>query len=238
MFPVSRHLALAIFVLSACYLPQAAEARAALCDAAAQQAARSSGVPLPVMRAITRVETGRDHGQGLDPWPWTVNMQGQGHWFATRGEAEQFVAHALARGVRNLDIGCFQINHRWHGAAFRSPSEMFDPLRNAAYAARFLKNLHDQSGDWSVAAGWFHSRTPALARKYRARFEQVRKTLSEPDRVDPVFPSRTEGVPRAAANTFPLMTGATASGAHNSLVPLARGAPAPLVPGLGAMRGS
>lgn len=223
-----------------------AMARPALCDAAAREAADRAGVPLPVMRAITRVETGR--GRGLEPWPWTVNMEGKGHWFETRAEAEAFVAHAMARGARSFDIGCFQINHRWHGTAFRSPSDMFDPLRNAAYAARFLKDLHAQSGNWSVAAGWFHSRTPDRARAYRARFEQVRAALSEapPDMPDlprdprlPRGPGSTDAATRAPGpNTFPLLTRSASGAVRGSLVPLDRPAPPPLLPALVAAQGS
>src|SRR6056297_2407601 len=59
---------------------RAAAGGAAVCDAAAAEAARRSGVPVAVLRAITRTETGRPgrSGGGLDPWPWTVNMEGIG----------------------------------------------------------------------------------------------------------------------------------------------------------------
>jgi hypothetical protein len=239
-------LCLALVLPNVLFPVSRAMARTALCDAAAREVAPRAGVPLPVMRAITRVETGR--GRGLEPWPWTVNMEGKGHWFETRAEAEAFVARAMARGARSFDIGCFQINHRWHGTAFRSPSEMFDPLRNAAYAARFLKDLHAQSGNWSVAAGWFHSRTPERAREYRARFERVRASLSDAPPDVPTLP-RDPNLPRGpgtadaatrapAPNTFPLLTRSVSGAVRGSLVPLDRPAPPPFLPALVAARGS
>jgi soluble lytic murein transglycosylase-like protein len=68
-----------------------------------------------------------------------------------------------ARGARSYDVGCFQINYRWHGQHFASLDQMFDPDANAAYAARFLSELYAEFGDWSRAAGAYHSRTPVLS---------------------------------------------------------------------------
>lgn len=151
---------------------------AALCDRAAIGAARRHGVPLDVLRAITRTETGRVSGGALQPWPWTVNMEGRGLWFASRAAAQIYVQAQLAGGARSFDVGCFQLNHRWHGAGFGSIGDMFDPDRNAGHAAAFLKRLHAELGDWTAAAGAYHSRTPELARRYTARFERIRGALS------------------------------------------------------------
>ncbi|WP_072506026.1 transglycosylase SLT domain-containing protein [Phaeobacter porticola] len=149
----------------------------ALCDLAARRAARDQGVPLDVLRAITRTETGRGGKQGLQPWPWTVNMEGAGKWFQTEDEARAYVFSHFKRGARSFDVGCFQINFKWHGQAFDSIDQMFDPLANAQYAARFLRDLHTEFGDWSQAAGAYHSRTPTYANRYTARFDRVRADL-------------------------------------------------------------
>lgn len=151
---------------------------ALLCDRAARTAATESGVPPAVMRAIARTETGRQRDGRLQPWPWTVNMEGTGRWFASRRAARAFAMRHFDRGARSFDIGCFQINYKWHGRAFASIDAMFDPLENARYAAAFLKRLHAETGSWPDAAGAYHSRTPALARRYRTRFERIRRRLA------------------------------------------------------------
>lgn len=148
-----------------------------LCDRAALRAARSHGIPDNVMLAITRIETGRTRQGQLTPWPWTVNMEGTGHWFATEDEARAFVFSRFKDGARSFDVGCFQINYKWHSTGFRSIDEMFDPDLNAAYAARFLSTLHEEFGDWSKAAGAYHSRTRQYADIYMARFDTARATL-------------------------------------------------------------
>jgi hypothetical protein len=146
----------------------------AVCLAAADAAADAAGVPRAVLRALTRTETGRTRGGTLQPWPWTVNMEGAGHWFETRAEALAYVEREQARGARSFDVGCFQINHRWHGQHFASVDAMFDPATNAAYAARFMGELFAETGDWSRAAGFYHSRTPEFYNRYRSRFDRLR----------------------------------------------------------------
>lgn len=153
-------------------------ASAALCDAAAQRAAARSGVPVSVLRAISLTETGRTTGGRFAPWPWTVNMEGKGKWFASSAEALRYVEAQHARGARSYDLGCFQLNARWHGAAFPNLPTMLDPDRNAEYAARFLSDLYREFGDWSLAAGAYHSRTHSLANAYRARFDRIRSRLT------------------------------------------------------------
>jgi hypothetical protein len=148
---------------------------AALCDRAARQAAQAADVPLEILRALTRTETGR--GREMAPWPWTVNLEGRGLWFDTAAEAQRHVFEAFQRGARSFDVGCFQINYRWHHEGFRSIEEMFDPVLNARYAARFLRDLRRELGSWERAVGAYHSRRHAHAVRYLERFAEVRAAL-------------------------------------------------------------
>ncbi|MEO1551434.1 MAG: lytic transglycosylase domain-containing protein, partial [Pseudomonadota bacterium] len=154
---------------------------AAQCARAGAFAARRTGVPIDVLRAISLTETGRNLNGDLQPWPWTVNMEGKGVWFDTRAEALAYAKQHHARGATSFDVGCFQINHRWHGQHFSSIEEMFDPVMGALYAARLLRGLHLEFGSWSKAAGAYHSRTPKFATRYRARFDQVLASLGGQD---------------------------------------------------------
>ncbi|MCC6000755.1 MAG: hypothetical protein JJU19_07810, partial [Pararhodobacter sp.] len=76
-------------------------------------------------------------------------------------------------------LGCFQINWRWHGQHFDRPEALLDPLVSARYAARFLAGLYAETGDWTLAAGAYHSRTPHLAQRYRDRFARLRAALAD-----------------------------------------------------------
>lgn len=208
---------------------------AALCDQAAAQASRETGVPLSVMRAITLTETGRRKNGSFSPWPWTVNMEGTGVWFDTPDEAKAYVFRHHARGARSFDVGCFQLNFRWHGKGFSSIEEMFEPLANARYAAGFLSDLYKEMGDWSRAAGAYHSRTPRYANRYRERFDRIRARLGDAPPPEQVVVAETKPAeapaPQSApieapepapprVNNFPLLQARSAPSGLGSLVPL------------------
>jgi len=161
MRPIAHALACLLLTVSTA---AAAPSPAALCRTAADRAAERHGVPPEILRAIALVETGRGEG----PWPWTLNIAGTGVWLGSRGAARERAEAAIAGGETLVDLGCFQLNYHWHGAAFESVDAMLDPARSADYAARFLAGLAAEAGDWEIAAGHYHSRTPRHARRYRA----------------------------------------------------------------------
>ncbi|NNE78746.1 MAG: transglycosylase SLT domain-containing protein [Silicimonas sp.] len=201
---------------------------AAICEKAALAASRESGVPLDVLRAISLTETGRKGKNGFLPWPWTVNMEGAGKWFDDLESARRYVDRHFNRGARSFDVGCFQINYKWHGDAFASIDEMFEPLANARYAAKFLTELYEEFGDWSKAAGAFHSRTPKYAKKYTARFDRIRNRLEpwNPVRLvadEPLAPAEIPALAQVAVreNRYPLLQAGPA-GSVGSLVPLSQ----------------
>ncbi|MFT3687646.1 hypothetical protein [Paenirhodobacter sp.] len=173
-------LLLVVAMLGSVFAATSPAALSASCTRAAEEASQRSGVPISVLKAISYNESGRKVEGGFGPWPWTVNMEGAGHFFDTFADARAYVAKEYARGARSFDVGCFQINYRWHGEAFELIDQMFEPLANAMYAARFLAELHAETGSWNAAAGAYHSRTKVHADRYSARFASVRqKFLSE-----------------------------------------------------------
>lgn len=178
----------------------------ALCIDAARAAAQATGVPERVLLAVTLVETGRD----ARPWPWTVNVGGEGHWFDTASEAEAHARSMLDRGLTNVDLGCFQLNLRWHSKGFASLADMLDPAANATYAAGFLAENFARTGDWAAAAAAYHSQTPEHAERYRANFGTAYAALDSGD-IAPEDPEPRE-------NRFPLLL-AGARGMNGSLVP-------------------
>lgn len=199
----------------------------AICRRVAQEAAAAAGIPFSVMMAISLVETGRKSAQGFAPWPWTVNLEGKGYWFTTASEAMDFAEAAFAKGARSFDIGCFQINYKWHGQAFGSIREMFDPRANARYAARLLKTLFAERGSWPLAAGAYHSQDPEHAGPYAARFERFRNGLIDPEAETlPELPEeflasidQSELGGAVPENNFPLLQGGGGA-ALASLVPV------------------
>ena len=148
---------------------------AGLCVRAILAAQERHGIPGNLLLGIGLQEAGTRRGGRLTVWPWAVNAAGEGRLFDTREAAMAWVRARREAGVRSIDVGCLQINLRWHPAAFASLEEGFDPWRNADYAARFLKSLHRKTGDWTLAAGSYHSFTPARRDVYLA---SLRRNLS------------------------------------------------------------
>ena len=193
----------------------AAQSALSVCDQAAMVAAQNSNVPVEILLAVTRVETGRNLDAQMQPWPWTVNLNGKGHWFDDVDQAMAFAEGQLALGVENFDVGCFQINLRWHGTKFDSLTDVFDPQTNATYAAQFLSDLRSEKGDWTQAVKAYHSRTPELAARYVQKVKIMLADLS-PIAADPYS---TPVTAIAHPNRFPLLLSGVSAGA-GSIVPI------------------
>ncbi len=176
-----------------------------LCLQAALAVATETGVPYDVLLAISVVETGRND----EPWPWTVNIGGEGHWPESKAEAVVLVDQALQTGLTNVDLGCFQLNLYWHAQAFQSVEDMLDPAKNAAYAAEFLATKYADTGDWSAAAAAYHSATPDYAEQYQTRFDEALAALDG---------GISAPTPDDTPNRFPLLISGV-TGSNGSLVP-------------------
>ncbi|MDA8231557.1 MAG: transglycosylase SLT domain-containing protein [Magnetospirillum sp.] len=146
-----------------------------LCSAETGRYESRYGIPPQLLDAISIVESGRwdDVRRATIAWPWTVTAAGQGKYFPTKADAVAEVKRLRAAGVRNIDVGCMQVNLQYHPDAFSSLEEAFDPAANVAYAARFLKGLFQATNHWPTAASYYHSQTPKLAAEYRDRLMKV-----------------------------------------------------------------
>jgi hypothetical protein len=155
-----------------------------LCAAAIGVAEHRHETPQGLLTVIAKVESGRpSHTGALQPWPWTVDADGQGAFFASKADAVAWSRQAQESGsVTFLDVGCMQVDLRAHPDAFANLDEAFDPAANVDYGARFLRQLHDgvAGGNWFTAVGMYHSRTPVLAAMYRAQVTAVAAGLPPP----------------------------------------------------------
>jgi len=156
----------------------------ALCADHATAAARQSGLPHHLLGAIAKVESGRwNAAEGaVIAWPWTVTAEGRGRYLPSRAAALAEVRALRARGLRNIDVGCLQVNLRYHPKAFASLEDAFDPAGNAAYAAGYLARLRRETGAWTTAIGRYHSRTPRLSGPYRLKVFRARPDRPSPGR--------------------------------------------------------
>jgi hypothetical protein len=143
----------------------------ALCEQAISSAEAAGRTPPGMLAAIGQVESGRPDPRsgGMRPWPWTIDADGVGQFFATKAQAVAAVAALQAQGVRSIDVGCMQVNMMYHPDAFSSLSQAFDPAANTAYAVRFLNTLYRRTGSWPKSIAAYHSDTPQIAADYQRR---------------------------------------------------------------------
>lgn len=162
---------------------QVAQDQRKICAEPIRHHEREAGIPNQLLAAVALAESGRwDKADSASfAWPWTVTAEGKGQFFATKAEAIAQVQRLRARGLRNIDVGCMQINLMHHPDAFANLEEALDPQANVAYATGFLKQLFMKHRSWIAAVGHYHSATPELHMRYR---QKVTKLWNEARRRD------------------------------------------------------
>lgn len=186
------------------------------CARAVGAAEGAAGIPDGLLTAISLAESGRysKHHKARLAWPWTVMAEGSGQYFPTKARAMAHVRALQARGVRNIDVGCMQVNLKYHPDAFASLGDAFDPDTNAAYAARFLSDLRLETGSWPAAAGRYHSATPEHNRPYRAQVVKLwREQKGRPAQLAAAAPAPVAARP-TMVRARPVMRGRSLAAAH------------------------
>jgi soluble lytic murein transglycosylase-like protein len=153
---MKRLIALVAASIFSAGLAVAADAREALqnvCEQELVRAAAMHNVPLGMLYAIGLSETGRNGSLR----PYALNIDGRATYEMTKDEALHAFKDAQRAGAKFIDIGCMQINHRYHAESFDRLEDMFDPAKNVAYAARFLSELKEREGTWTKAIARYHA---------------------------------------------------------------------------------
>jgi hypothetical protein len=171
-----RTILLLLVLLAPCQaladaVPLPSMAADAACRQAITSAERAHGIPSHLLAAVARVESGRrDQTTGtFNPWPWTINMDGQGSFYETKAQAVAAALTMRPHAVTSIDVGCMQISLTFHPDAFPDMSAAFDPASNADYGARFLLQLYAKTNSWPKAVEMYHSATPEIGQEYGRR---------------------------------------------------------------------
>jgi len=122
-----------------------------------QLAAQRAGIPPAVLYAVALQESGIRRSGRLVPWPWTLNVAGQSHRYATRADACTGLQQALraAPGTR-IDVGLGQINLGYQKQRYARPCDLLDPYDNLRIAAEILQEQYVPGEDWLLAIGRYH----------------------------------------------------------------------------------
>jgi len=170
---------------------------AMLCVHASRNFEREYGIPKNLLYAISFTESGKWHSnlKQIMPWPWTVSIAGKPYYFDNAKQTSSFIRQMMQKGERNIDVGCNQINVRYHGNKFSSIEQMVDPRSNTAYAASFLKSLFATNNNWNDAVARYHSATAHLGNKYLAKVHTALKNTrkQQKSRSIAILPAHTGG---------------------------------------------
>lgn len=139
-----------------------------LCRNYSSEYENSMGLPINLLRAISLTESGRwfdSMGKSVT-WPWTINVKGQGYYYDNKAETIAAIKEFQKKGIKSIDVGCMQINLKYHPEAFDSLEEALDPKYNVQYAAEFISKNKERTGYWMLAIGNYHSRHTSRNRPY------------------------------------------------------------------------
>ncbi len=130
-----------------------------LCETQTHSFETALSIPTDLLTAVSLAESGRydQTSKALFAWPWTVMAEGKGHYMPSKASAIAKVSLLKAQGIKNIDVGCMQINLYYHPKAFEDLNAAFDPERNVGYAANFLAALKQTTLSWPQAAANYHS---------------------------------------------------------------------------------
>lgn len=138
--------------------------------------AASHGIPSALFYAVALAESGKHIAplRSLRPWPWTLNVHGDGRFYPSRQAAVAALHEALASVLTSVDVGLMQVNWKYHAAALRTIEAAVDPYRNLEVAAAILVDCYQSRGDWWAAVGCYHApNDPDRAARYRDRVKRI-----------------------------------------------------------------
>ncbi len=149
--PPMRLIAAFIFSLSA--MASSAQAAGNACEGEILRAAEKYRVPPGILYAVGLTETGVKGSLQ----PYALNIEGKAVFARSAGDAIRSFERARSEGKKLIDLGCMQINYHYHGEQFQNLRSMLDPRQNVDYAARFLVQLKQRHGSWSMAVARYHA---------------------------------------------------------------------------------
>lgn len=136
-------------------------------------------LPPNLLEAIALVESGLSGDKGLNFWPWTISANGKGYYCQTKQQAINLVQNLHYQGIQNIDVGCMQINIKYHSKAFKNLDDAFNPELNISFAASYLKKLYTLHQSWDRAIGYYHSTNPSFYNLYLNKISKKLIALSD-----------------------------------------------------------
>ena len=136
------------------------------CEAIIKKIESLTDIPTGLLLGIGKAESGRIKNDEIVIWPWTINHAGKSLFFDNKNQMKKYISKHVKEGDNNLDVGCMQINLKWHKHNFKDIKDMIAIEPNVSYAASFLIQLKSKYGTWEKAIKHYHSSDPVKNKPY------------------------------------------------------------------------
>ena len=150
-----------------------------LCENTIESVELQTDIPKGLLLGIGKAEAIRKINNKYIIWPWTINHAGKSLFFDSKEQMKNYVFKNLKRKDFNIDVGCMQINIKWHKNNFKKISDMFEVNPNISYAASFLKQLKNRHGSWDEAIKHYHSSDPKKNSPYLIKVKSFWKKAED-----------------------------------------------------------
>ena len=125
-------------------------------------AERTLDIPRGLLLSIALVESGQDGA----PQSYAVGVRGRSIYSANAARASSYLRDRRGNVRTNVTAGCMQLSVTHHRENFRPLERILDPEANVMYAARFLKRLRAEEGNWGRAVARYQGGTHTQQRDY------------------------------------------------------------------------
>ncbi len=150
-----------------------------LCENTIESVELQTDIPKGLLLGIGKAEAIRKINNKYIIWPWTINHAGKSLFFDNKEQMKNYVFKNLKKNDFNIDVGCMQINIKWHKNNFKKISDMFEVNPNISYAASFLQQLKNKHGSWDKAIKHYHSSDPKKNKPYLIKVKSFWKKVEE-----------------------------------------------------------
>ena len=134
------------------------------CNYLTEKYGKIYNLPNKLLTSIALVESGIKKSE-FKSWPWTLNVSGKSMYFDNKSETIEYLKSNIDL-KKSIDVGCMQINTKYHLKNFKDLSHLVEPEENVKYAAIYLLKLYKKYKSWNEAVSRYHSSIPKRKRKY------------------------------------------------------------------------
>ena len=151
---MSNTVLAAAFGLALVATPTMAHAQTDQCTSLIIDAEKRYNIPEGLLLAIALTESG-SHGH---PYPYAMNIGGRPYLAPNNETMANVINRYMSAGQNSIDVGCMQINIKYHARRFSSPYDLLDSATNVDYGARYLTELAVASNSWQDAVMTYHNK--------------------------------------------------------------------------------